>query len=111
MDTIISTLIGAAILIVTAAISAYVVPWLRERHLLDTVKTLVEAAEKLAENQPLDKKAWVIAQLSGLGIKVTPFVEAAIESAVKQLDIAMGVIELDALMGDLSAEKDEEDAG
>lgn len=108
METIISTLIGAAILIVTAAITAYVVPWLRERHLLDTVKTLVEAAEKLAENQPLDKKAWVIAQLSGLGIKVTPFVEAAIESAVKQLDIAMGMAstpDLDALLGE-STEKE-----
>lgn len=91
MDYIISTLIGAAILIVTAAITAYVVPWLKERHLLDTVKTLVSAAEKLAENQPIDKKAWVIAQLDNLGIKVTPFVDAAIESAVKQLDIALGL--------------------
>lgn len=106
MDTIISTIIGAAILIATAAITAYVLPWLKEKRLLGTVKTLVEAAEKLAENQPLDKKAWVVAQLENIGVKVTPFVEAAIESAVKQLDIAMGVVELDALMSDLSAEKE-----
>ncbi len=90
MDYIISTLIGAAILIVVAAMTAYVIPWLKDKHLLDTVKTLVAAAEKLAENQPIDKKAWVIAQLTNIGVKVTPFVDAAIESAVKQLDIAMG---------------------
>ena len=90
MDYIISTLIGAAILIITAAVTVYVIPWLKEKHLLGVVKTLVEAAEKLAENQPLEKKAWVVAQLENLGVKVTPFVEAAIESAVKQLDIAMG---------------------
>ncbi|MBQ8396721.1 MAG: hypothetical protein IJX53_00805 [Clostridia bacterium] len=106
MDYIISTLIGAAILIITAAVTVYVIPWLKEKHLLGTVKTLVEAAEKLAENQPLDKKAWVVAQLENLGVKVTPFVEAAIESAVKQLDIAMGVVELDALMADLAVEKE-----
>ena len=106
MDYIISTLIGAAILIITAAVTVYVIPWLKEKHLLGTVKTLVEAAEKLAENQPLDKKSWVVAQLENLGVKVTPFVEAAIESAVKQLDIAMGVVELDALMADLAVEKE-----
>lgn len=108
MDTIISTLIGAAVLIVTAAISAYVIPWLKDKHLLATVRTLVEAAEKLAENQPLDKKAWVITQLKILGVKVTPFVEAAIESAVKQLDIAIGMAsthDLDALFGE-STEKE-----
>ena len=95
MNTIISTLIGAAILIITAAITAYVVPWMKEKHLLGIVKTLVEAAEKLAENQPLDKKAWVVAQLENLGVKVTDFVEAAIESAVIQLDIAIGVAAAD----------------
>lgn len=109
MDYIISTLIGAAILIITAAVTAYVVPWLKEKHLLGTVKTLVEAAEKLAENQPLDKKAWVVAQLENLGVKVTPFVDAAIESAVQQLDIAMGKAFNDAVLtlaGDVPAEKE-----
>lgn len=101
MDYIISTLIGTAILIITAAVTVYVIPWLKEKHLLGTVKTLVEAAEKLAENQPLDKKAWVVAQLENLGVKVTPFVEAAIESAVKQLDIAVGAAAADtALIGE-----------
>ncbi len=106
MDYIISIIVGTAILVIAAAITAYVIPWLKDKRLLGTVKTLVEAAEKLAENQPIDKKAWVVAQLTNIGIKVTPFVEAAIESAVKQLDIAMGVVELDALMADLSAEKE-----
>ncbi len=106
MDYIISIIVGTAILAIAAAFTAYVIPWLKDKRLLGTVKTLVEAAEKLAENQPIDKKAWVVAQLTNIGIKVTPFVEAAIESAVKQLDIAMGVVELDALMADLSAEKE-----
>lgn len=105
MENIISTLIGAAILIATAAISAYVIPWLRDKHLLSTVRTLVEAAEKLAENQPLDKKLWVTTQLKAIGVKITPFIDAAIESAVKQLDIAIGMAstpDLDALFSEIA---------
>lgn len=92
MNTIISTLIGAVILLAAAAITAYAIPWLKERRLLGAVRTLVEAAEKLAENQPLSKKAWVVAQLEQLGVTITPFVDAAIESAVMQLDIAIGQV-------------------
>ena len=93
MDNLISILVGLAILIVSTVITGYVLPLLKQKNLLDKVKVLVEAAEKLAENQPLDKKAWVLAQLQNLGITITPWIEAAIESAVKQLDIAMGKME------------------
>lgn len=91
MDYVISILVGIVILAVSMAIVAYVIPWLKRKGLIGVVDVLVEAAEKLAENQPLDKKAWVIAQLVSLGVKVNPFVEACIESAVKRLDIAMGM--------------------
>ena len=91
MEHVISILVGIVIFAASMAIVAYVIPWLKRKGLIGVVDVLVEAAEKLAENQPLDKKAWVIAQLVSLGVKVNPFVEACIESAVKRLDIAMGM--------------------
>ena len=91
MDHVISILVGIVILAVSVAIIAYVIPWLKRKGLIWVVDVLVEAADKLAENQPLDKKAWVVAQLVSLGVKVNPFVEACIESAVKRLDIAIGM--------------------
>lgn len=106
MENIISIIVGAAILIIAAVCTGYVVPMLKNKNLLGVVKTLVEAAEKLAENQPIDKKAWVVAQLENLGVKVTPFVDAAIESAVKQLDIAVGADLVSAVAGTAPAEKE-----
>ena len=84
----IDPIVKIVFILIGTLISVYVVPWLKEKRLYDTVRTLVEAAQKLAENNPLDKKSWVLAQLEALGIKRTAFVEAVIESAVKQLDIA-----------------------
>ena len=92
MDYVISILVGIVIVVLALAVGAVVIPWLKNKGLLWTLDILVSAAEKLAENQPIDKKAWVLAQLSGLGVKITPFVKACLEAAVKQLDIAMGKI-------------------
>ena len=84
----IDPIVRIVFIVLSTVVTLYVIPWLKEKRLYDTVRTLVEAAQKLAENNPLDKKSWVVAQLRGIGVEVTPFVEAIIESAVKQLDLA-----------------------
>ena len=80
--------------VISALITAYIVPYLKKKNIYDTVKKLVQAAEKLAENANIDKKAWVKAELSRLGVKMTAvtdtLIDAFIESAVKELDIAVG---------------------
>ena len=71
------------------------VPWLKEKHLYSTVKKFVQAAEKLAESQiieKVDKKAKVIELLEKQGIEVTEEIEAFIESAVKELDLVTNTI-------------------
>lgn len=70
-------------------ITIYVVPWLKEKNLYNTVKRMVQAAEKWNKTNPIDKKAWVISQLSAKGITVNAYVEALIESAVQELDAAI----------------------
>ena len=80
--------------VISALITAYVVPYLKKKNVYDTVKKLVQAAEKRAGNANIDKKAWVKAELSRLGVKMTAvtdtLIDAFIESAVKELDIAVG---------------------
>ncbi len=85
--------VGIIIIALSVVFSAIVLPWLKEKKLLDAIKTFVEAAEKLAQNQAINKNEWVIIQLESMGVRITPFVRAAIESAVIQLDIAMGKAE------------------
>lgn len=90
-------------------VTLYVVPWLKEKRLYEQVKTLVEAAQKLEENNPIDKNEWVIRQLEGLGVTVTPFVRAIIESAVKQLDLAEQMTatpDIAALLGEDAEERE-----
>lgn len=87
--------IVAAIGIATYYIKTAVIPWLKEKHLYDTVKKFVQAAEKLGDvgTIPKDrKKAYVIQLLEGKGIVVTSEIDALIESAVKELDNAVGEI-------------------
>lgn len=98
--------IVAAIGIATYYIKTAVIPWLKEKHLYDTVKKFVQAAEKLGDVGTIpkgDKKAYVVRLLEGKGIIVTPEVEALIESAVKELDNAVGEI-----VGILADETDSE---
>ena len=77
-------------LVLSTVVTLYVVPWLKEKRLYDTVKKMVDAAEKWAETNNIDKKQWVISQLESKGITVNEYVEALIEAAVKELDIALG---------------------
>lgn len=56
----------------------------------EMVKHFVRAAEKLAQNCELDKKEYVVECLQRIGVKITPVVDALIEAAVEELDIAIG---------------------
>lgn len=66
-------------------------PWLKEKRLYSIVKKFVEAAEKQAEAGTIDKatkKRFVVELLEANGITVTPEINAFIEAAVKELDLA-----------------------
>lgn len=66
------------------------VPWLKEKHLYNTVKTLVQAVEKMAESgiiEKKNKKEEVIRLLEERGITIDNQLNALIESCVKELDL------------------------
>lgn len=77
---------GAALII-----ARYAIPWLKEHQLYALVQKLVRAAEKQKEAGTLviGKKEYVIAMLKAAGVEVTPYVDALIEAAVEELDIAL----------------------
>ena len=89
IDIIIDSAVKILFTLVLGLITAYVVPWLKEKRLYDTVVKMVQAAEKWSKTHNIDKKAYVIEQLEAKGIKVNSIVEALIESAVQELDIAL----------------------
>lgn len=76
---------------VTALITYYVIPYLKDKGLYDMVSRYVKAAEKLAESAQItkeEKKQYVIDLLISKKVKITPAVEAMIEAAVTELDLA-----------------------
>lgn len=85
----IEALVSIVFVILSTVVTVYVVPWLKEKRVYDTVKKMVDAAEKWAETNNINKKEWVISQLEGRGIEVNEYVDALIEAAVKELDIAL----------------------
>lgn len=68
-------------------LTAIIIPWLKEKKLVNTVKILVEAAEKLAQTQDIDKLTYVCDLLESMGIKVTDEIRAKIEYCVLELDL------------------------
>ena len=89
---IVKALIGVAIVaVVIPWIRNEVIPWLHEKRIYSLVSKLVRAAEKMYEAGSLTtlKKDFVVGLLKNKGIEVTPEVDAFIESAVKELDIAV----------------------
>lgn len=90
MELWIEVIVKVVFLVLGTVITLYVVPWLKEKRIYDTVVNMVAAAEKWAENNEIDKKAWVIEKLEASGVKVNEHVDALIEAAVKELDIALG---------------------
>ena len=92
-----SEVIGLAVKLIIAVagvlVTTYVIPWLKEKKLYDTVKNAVQAAEKLARTDQIDgttKKQYVINALDAHGITVDKYIELLIESAVEELDIFTG---------------------
>lgn len=98
MDTkeIISCAVKLVFAIITAVITAYVIPWLKEKRVYGVISQFVHAAEKYAQTHQIDKKEWVIEHLKEKGIKVTNEIEALIESAVEELDVALNKAEKSA---------------
>lgn len=68
------------------------IPWMKEKQLYGLVTKFVHAAEKLAETGAIDrssKKDYVVGLLESKGYDITAETEAFIESAVKELDMAV----------------------
>lgn len=66
------------------------IPWLKEKRLLNIIKNLVKAAEKMAESGAIEKgnkNDFVVSLLEKNGIIVDATVKAFIEGCVKELDI------------------------
>lgn len=81
-------IIAAMVLIV----GRIIVPWLKEQRVYSLIVKLVRAAEKLAESGKIDKeskKTYVIKLLIAKGYTVSPEIEAFIEAAVTELDLAI----------------------
>ena len=71
------------------------IPWLKERHLYNLICYFVRAAEKLADTGVIDKtmkKEYVVKLLKQKGISITSEVDALIESAVLDLDMAVASV-------------------
>lgn len=90
MNEVITYAVKLVFAVAGVLITYCLVPWLKEKRLYDICRQFVRAAEKLAANVTLDKKQYVIDCLTNKGIKVTPAVDALIEAAVEELDIAIG---------------------
>lgn len=84
------------------------IPWMKEKHVYGIVQTLVKAAEKQAEAGTIakaDKKAYVVQLLEERGITVTDEIDAFIEAAVMELDIAINtaVVEVAGVLEETEA--------
>ena len=68
-----------------------VYPWLEDKRLMGLVRQFVMAAEKLASTGEIDKshkKSYVVKLLTSHGIEVNSRMDAFIEGAVEELDLA-----------------------
>lgn len=103
IDVVTENLLKIIIAVISILVSYYVIPaiknnlipWLKEKRILNIIKNLVEGVEKMAESGIIpkaNKKEKVIELLNGKGIEVTPEVDVLIEACVKQLDIIVGTV-------------------
>jgi len=70
-------------------IADVIIPWLKEKRVYAIVSRFVKGAEKYNKTHPINKKQWVLTQLEKKGIPITPEIEAYLESAVQELDMAI----------------------
>lgn len=107
---IVCALIGIFLTVVVVPwLNGSVIPWLKEKQLYSLVSKFVQAAEKLAETGAIDresKKNYVVKLLRDKGYTITEEVEAFIESAVKELDMAV-----DSGLSEIFEVFEEEDPG
>lgn len=117
LDCIAKNVLEIILTIISLTVSYYLipcikndfVPWLKEKRLYNIVKFFVEAAEKMAESnviEKVDKKKKVVELLTNKGIKVDKTVEALIESCVKELDIATSIFCAEVTKEELEAIND-----
>ena len=95
LDAVLSLAVLAFTSVVVPWLKGTAVPWLKEKRLYGIVQKFVNAAEKMADAGNLgkgEKKAYVVRMLSELGIKVDDQIDAMIESAVIELDIAFSEV-------------------
>lgn len=102
-NSILPNILEIVITIISVVVARYLVPciksdlvpWLKEKHLYNTIKSFVQAAEKLAESGVItkeSKKEKVVELLESKGIVIDTTIDAFIESCVKELDIVTSVI-------------------
>lgn len=87
-------------------------PWFKEKRLYGTVKKFVQAAEKMAEANiinKVDKKAKVVELLKNSGIEVNDVIDAFIESCVKELDTITSVVYEEIIETEVEAEVEAEE--
>ena len=80
---------------VIPAIKNNLIPFLKEKRLLNIVKGFVKGVEKMAESgiiEKCNKKEKVIELLKSKDIAITPEVDALIEASVKELDIIVDTV-------------------
>ena len=90
MDEIITLSVRLIFAIIGLLITTYLVPWLKEKRLYETVKKAVNAYEKLAETGYINKEEKydkVIEYLESKGVKFTPEISIFIESCVQEIDM------------------------
>lgn len=95
LEIVLSTISIIVARYVIPFIKGDLIPWLKEKRLYNIVKKFVQAAEKMAESniiQKSDKKAMVIKLLEDKGIIVDEITEAIIEGCVKELDLIVSAI-------------------
>ena len=95
MEEVIVLAVRLIFAIISVIIVTYLIPWLKEKRLYNTVKKAVEAFEKLSETGVIEKSQKhekVIEYLKQKGIKITKEIEIFIEASVKELDALTNVI-------------------
>lgn len=87
-----SGLMQIVIAVIALIAGKILIPWLKEQRVYSLIVKLVKAAEKLAESGKIEKeskKTYVIKLLVSKGYTVSPELEAFIEAAVTELDLAI----------------------
>lgn len=95
LDIIIAIISIVVSYFIIPAIKNDLIPFLKEKRILNIIKKFVEGVEKMAESgiiEKSNKKEKVIELLTNKGITVTPEIDVLIEACVKELDIIVDTV-------------------